>query len=281
MLAGFAQLLAQANRSRSALGAFTCYDLEAARAVLAAAAARDVGVVLLISSDAFRAPGGDQLLAAVRAAAERSTAPACVQLDHVADLELIGAALDLGAGAVMADGSRLSFDDNVSLVEQATRLADNAGAGVEAELGHVAGGEDVADATEAGALTDPEQAHRFVACTGVALLAVSIGNVHGTYAGNPRLDWDRLAAVRGAVDAPLSLHGASGLADVDLERAIAAGIRKVNANTELRRAYLETTRDELDQALDGLRLIGLHDAQVAALGEVVERKLDALRGPPA
>jgi AcrR family transcriptional regulator len=37
------------------------------------------------------------LLAAVRAAAERSPARACVQLDHVADLELIDAAFELGA----------------------------------------------------------------------------------------------------------------------------------------------------------------------------------------
>jgi ketose-bisphosphate aldolase len=280
MLAGFSELLREHDRARSALGAFTCYDLEAARAVLGAAAAGDVGVVLLISRDAFAAEGGEQLLAGVRAAAERSPARACLQLDHVADPKLIEAAFELGAGAAMADGSRLPFDDNLALVAEARSLAERYGAAVEAELGHVAGGEDVAVATEAGALTDPDEARRFVAESGAACLAVSIGNVHGTYASEPRLDWDRLAAVERAVDVPLSLHGASGLADADVRRAVAGGIRKANANTELRAAYLDATREGLDEALDGMRLLGLHDAQSAAVRRAVESKLNAFAGGP-
>jgi ketose-bisphosphate aldolase len=277
-LAGFAELLSEHDRARTALGAFTCYDLEEARGVLAAAAARDVGVVLLISRDAFAAGGGDVMLAAIRAAAERSPARACVQLDHVSDLELIGSALELGAGAVMADGSRLSYDENVELVAAAKKLADAVGAGVEAELGHVEGGEDVAAATEAGGLTDVDEARRFAEATGVELLAVSIGNVHGRYAGEPRLDWDRLGRIEAAVEVPLSLHGASGLSDDDLRRAVGAGIRKVNANTELREAYLRATSEGLEGALDGLRLAELHHAQSSAVRAVVEAKIDALRG---
>ncbi len=275
MLLGFPALLSEHARSRTALGAFTCYDLEVARAVLAAAAARDAGVVLLISRETFAGEGGDQLLAGVRAAAERSPARACVQLDHVSDLELIAAAFELGAGAVMADGSRLPFDENVALVREAKRCADGFGGAVEAELGHVAGGEDVAAATEAGALTDPAEAERFIAATEVSCLAVSIGNVHGEYAGEPSLDWERLAEIERAVGVPLSLHGASGLADADLHRAVAAGVRKVNANTELRDAYLSATRDALDQALDGLRILSLHDAQTAAVRDVVDAKIAA------
>jgi ketose-bisphosphate aldolase len=278
MLVGFSALLTEHAGARSAVGAFTCYDLEVARAVLAAAAGRDVGVVLLISRDAFAADGGDQLLAGVRAAAERSPARACVQLDHVSDLELIAGAFELGAGAVMADGSRSPFDENVALVQEARRSAERFGAAVEAELGHVTGGEDVAVATEAGGLTDPEEARRFAAATGVACLAVSIGNVHGTYAGPPSLDWDRLDEIEAAVDVPLSLHGASGLADADLQRAVAAGVRKINANTELRDAYLSATRDRLDEALDGLRVISLHEAQTAAVQELVDRKIAAFGG---
>jgi ketose-bisphosphate aldolase len=278
VLASFDTLLGEHARARTALGAFTCYDLEVAGAALAAAARRDVGVVLLISREAFAAEGGEQLLAGVRAAAERSPARACVQLDHVSDLELIAAAFELGAGAVMADGSRSPFDENVALVQEARRLADGSGGAVEAELGHVAGGEDAAAATEVGALTDPAEATRFAAATKVALLAVSIGNVHGAYAGEPRLDWERLAEIQGAVDVPLSLHGASGLADSDLHRAVASGVRKVNVNTELREAYLTATREHLDDAADGLRVMVLHEAQAAAVSAAVDRKLDAFSG---
>ena len=212
MLARFADLLAEHDRARTALGAFTCYDLEDARGVLAAAAARDVGVVLLISRDAFAVGGGECCWRRSVAAAERSPARACVQLDHVcrprADRQR---ALELGVGR--RDGRRLA--PAVRRERRAgrggARLADATGAGVEAELGHVAGGEDVAVATEAGGLTDLDEAKRFVEATGVDLLAVSIGNVHGKYASEPRLDWDRARRDRGAVDVPLSLHGASGL----------------------------------------------------------------------
>jgi tagatose 1,6-diphosphate aldolase GatY/KbaY len=235
-------------------------------------------VVLLVSREAFAAEGGDQLLAAIRAAAERSPAAACVQLDHVSDLALIGAAFDLGAGAVMADGSRLPFEANVDLVVAAQQLARRAGGAVEAELGHVAGTEDVAQATESGGLTDPDEARRFVSATGAACLAVSIGNVHGTYADTPQLDWPRLGAIEAAVDVPLSLHGASGLPDGDVRRSVGAGIRKVNVNTELRAAYLLATQAALPAVRDGLQVMAMHDAQTRAVRSAVDRKHDLLGG---
>src|SRR3954452_4402765 len=203
MLVSFENLLQRNANAGTAVGAFTCYDLETARAVLAAAAERGPGVVLLVSRESFAAAGGDQLLAGVRAAAERAPAGACVQLDHVSGLDLIESAFELGAGAVMADGSRLAFDENLALVQEAQEHARRAGGAVEAELGHVAGGEDVAVATEAGGLTDPDEARRFADASNVACLAISIGNVHGTYASEPDLDWDRLGPTPRPVQDPL------------------------------------------------------------------------------
>lgn len=275
MLAPFTDLLAEHDLRRTGLGAFTCYDLEVAGGVLAAAARLDVGVVLLISREAFAAPAGEQLLAGVRAAAERSPGRACIQLDHVADLEQIGRALELGAGAVMADGSKLPFEENAALVTAAAELAHREGGAVEAELGHIAGDEDVARAAEAGGFTDPAEAERFLAETDADCLAVSIGNVHGAYRDEPKLDWKLLDAIEARASVPLSLHGASGLADADLRRAVAAGVRKVNVNAELRQAYLEVTAAELEGALDGGRVLALHAAQRAAAEELVAAKIDA------
>lgn len=280
-LTAFSHLLSAAERWGHAVGAFTCYDLETARGVLAAAADRDAGVILLVSRETFAAPGGAGLVTALRALGEASPVPVCLQLDHVSDRELMAAALDLGVGALMADGSRLPDEENAELVARACELAREFGAGVEAELGHVAGEEDVAVAAAAGAFTDPEVARRFISETGAHCLAVSIGNVHGHYASPPRLDWERLAAVRGAVDVPLSLHGASGLADADVGAAVAGGVRKVNVNTELRAAYLDATATTLPEVIDGLRLMALHDAQSAAVQEVAGAKLDRYRTPGA
>jgi ketose-bisphosphate aldolase len=278
VLAPFRELLHEQRRAGAAVGAFTCYDVTTALGVLQAAAERRAPVVLLVSEASFCNAHGPLLLAALVAVARDAEARACVQLDHVADRELIGAALAAGAGAVMADGSRLPLAENAELM-RSVRSAAPAGAGIEAELGHVEGGEDVATATAAGALTDPDEAAAFVAETDVDCLAVSIGNVHGTYARRPQLDWARLERIHAAVaDVPLSLHGASGLPDAEVRRAISLGICKVNVNTELRAAYVAELEVRLPQLRDGLRLLELERCLIAAVARKAGEKLELFAG---
>ncbi len=273
MRASFADLLAEAGARRAAVGAFTCYNLETAIGVLRAAERRRRGVILLLGEKSFRGPGGELLAAALVAAADKAAVPACVQLDHVSDLGLIERAFECGAGAVMADGASLPFEDNVDFVRAAAGLARRAGGHVEVELGGIAGDEDVARAVDAGALTDPDEAVELVARTGAACLAVSIGNVHGVYRDPPALDWPRLVAIRERVEVPLSLHGASGLPDSDLHRAISLGIAKVNVNADLRRHYLEATGRLLDEVRPGARVLELNLAQARAVESAVVAKL--------
>jgi ketose-bisphosphate aldolase len=275
MLTPFHALLA-GRRSGSAVGAFTAYDLEGATAVLRAGARANAGVILLIGSKSFASEDGALLLDAIVAAAARAPdVRACVQLDHCGDLGLIEAALAAGAGAVMADGSGLSYENNVAFVSSAVELARHCGAGVEAELGTINGDEDVAQAVAAGALTDPDEAVDFIGRCGAHCLAVSIGNVHGLYREPPQLDFDRLTSIRGRCPVPLSLHGASGISDAIVAHAIRSGIAKINVNTELRAAYLEVTMRRTPELLDGGRLADLHAAQVAAVQAVVAAKLAA------
>lgn len=278
MLAGLSDLLAAAASRSSAVGAFTAYNLEQAAGILRAAEERGVGVILLVGSQSFRSPSGELLLAALAAAARESPVAACVQLDHVDDLALIRRGFELGAGAALADGSRLPLDGNVELVRSAVEAARAAGAEVECELGGIAGDEDVAEAVAAGALTDPAEAAAFVERTGASCLAVSIGNVHGTYSEEPALDWPRLEEIRRRVSVPLSLHGASGLPEADIRRAIALGVAKVNVNTELRERYLEATAATLDGVRRGARMLDLNAAQAEAVAAVVRAKLDVLAG---
>jgi tagatose 1,6-diphosphate aldolase GatY/KbaY len=273
MLTSLPVLLDDARRRRAAVGAFTAYDLETAIAVLHAGARAETGVVILVACNAFAAPGGELLITSLVAAADAAAAPACVQLDHVSDLGLVARAFELGAGAAMADGSRLGVDEHAAWTRQAVALAARHGAAIEAELGRIAGDEDVATAVAAGALTEPAEAAAFVRATGVQCLAVSIGNVHGTYRDPPRLDWPRLEALRATCSGPLSLHGASGLADGDVRRAIGLGIAKVNVNTELREAYLAATHRRLPGLLAGARVMDLHRVQGDAVADVVTAKL--------
>lgn len=274
MLTPFRELLDERRAAGAAAGAFTCYDVTTALAVVQAAEARNVPVVVLVAEASFRAPSGRLLLPALLAVADTARVPACVQLDHVADDALIDAALSSGIGAVMAAGSKLPDAENASFVSAVRRRSGVVG--VEAELGHIEGGEDVAAATLAGALTDPKEAEAFVAATRCDCLAVSVGNVHGRYAAPPRLDWERLDAIRESVDVPLSLHGASGLSDDDVRRAIALGVCKVNVNTELRERYVRQLELGLPAARDGLRLLDLDAGVIDAVARIVVAKLDLL-----
>jgi tagatose 1,6-diphosphate aldolase GatY/KbaY len=274
MLTPFTDLLAE-RPAGTAVGAFTCYDLEGAVATLRSADNAGSGVILLIGSQSYADRDGALLLAALIAAADQSDARACIQLDHCSDIALIESAFVAGVGAVMADGSALAYEDNVNFVRRAADLARQHSGAVEAELGMIEGDEDVAQAAAPGALTDPAQATDFIQRTGAACLAVSIGNVHGIYCNPPELDWDRLDAIRAGVSRPLSLHGASGIPDSMLCRSILGGIAKINVNTELRAAYLTATRHELPAALEGQRLGALHAAQVAAVEAAVTAKLQA------
>ncbi len=276
MLTPFRELLDERNAAGAAAGAFTCYDVTTALGVVRAAEHRGDPVILLVAEASFRAESGRLLVPALVAVADAARVPACVQLDHVNDPALIDAAFAAGVGAVMADASTLPEEENAAFVAETRRRAGDTA--VEAELGHIEGGEDVARAVEAGALTDPEAAARFVAASGCDCLAVSIGNVHGRYAAPPRLDWDRLAQIRALVHVPLSLHGASGLADDDVRQAIALGVSKVNVNAELRERYLARLDSELERARDGLRLLELEAAVVDAVAEIVAAKLAVFSG---
>ena len=277
MLTPFRELLEERRAAGAAVGGFTCYDVTTALGIIRAAEARNDPVILLLGDASFTSPDGRLLASALLAVAREAPVLACVQLDHASSHELITAALGNGLGAVMADGSRLPLDGNTAFVRAIRAVAGDAG--VEAELGHIEGGEDVAAAANAGALTDPDEAGAFVAATGLDCLAVSIGNVHGRYAAAPVLDWDRLAAIRQRVDVPLSLHGASGLPDADIRRAIQLGVAKVNVNTELRARYLDELERRLPDARDGLRLLELQESVTAAVAEAVSAKLKLLAPP--
>src|SRR5207247_2463060 len=104
--------------------------------------------------------------------------------------------------------------------------------------------------------------------------------VHGVYREPPILDWARLEAVRRRVDCPLSLHGASGLPDDDVRRAIRLGVSKINVNTELRARYLDVTAERVERARDGARVLELNLAQAEAVAAVVTAKLAVFDSGP-
>ncbi len=269
----FGEVLSRAREVGRAVGAFTCYDLMGFEAVVRAAESCRAPAIVLVSPSSFGAEGGERLMRAFGAAARGSSV--LVQLDHARDERLIERAAGCGVDAVMADGSKLPFAENLAFTRAVADSMRPRGVGVEAELGRVEGHEDEAGETLSGAMTEPGEAERFANESGVDCLAVAVGNVHGHYSGPPNLDWRRLEEIRNLSPAPLSLHGASGLPEGDLRRAVSLGVAKFNVNTELRAAYFGFLEDELGDKAATLNLKGLGDGVVEAVQEVVEAKLSA------
>ncbi|WP_066287593.1 class II fructose-bisphosphate aldolase [Arthrobacter sp. B6] len=259
-------LVTSALQQGSAVPAFTCYDFTTALAVVGAAEDAGHGVILLVAPRTAATANGLRLIAALRGLADGAAVPVSVQLDHASDLKVMADAVAAGADSVLADGSSLPYEENISLVRAARSLLQaKGGAGVvlEAELGGLAGDEDRAFGTdEAGVsvagLTDSAQVEGFVARTGAQLLAVAVGNVHGKYKGEPQLRWDVLQDIAVRTHIPLVLHGASGIPAGELVKAAAMNVGKVNFNTELRTGVLSTLQEQLPaHRADGENLQGL------------------------
>ncbi len=226
------------------------YNAETLLAVLRAAKSVGEPIILQTSPSTLQYTGLPMAVAMARAAAAQEGVTALLHLDHCNDLALIRACLDAGYDSVMIDASEQQFDANVAAVRAVVALAHAKGVAVEAELGTVPKlGE--AAATVDG-LTVPEDARRFVEATGIDSLAVAIGTAHGFYKQEPKLDLNRLEAIRAVVDVPLVLHGGSGVSPGQWRDAIRRGIAKINFATEIKdtftRAVKQTmsTSEEID-----------------------------------
>lgn len=240
------QMLEEAQRGRYAVGAFNAENMEMVLAIIDAAEELGAPVMIQTTPSTVRYASLDVYLANVRAAAERSSVPVAIHLDHGDSYALATDALRAGYTSVMIDGSKESFENNIALIRSVVVEADKLGIPVEGELGSIGGKEDGHEAD--AAYTRPEEAAEFVARTGVSSLAVAIGTAHGVYKSEPHLDVERLKEIRARVGAPLVLHGASGLSDESVRACIAEGICKVNFATELRMAYTEAVREVLKDA---------------------------------
>lgn len=272
MLSSTQELLETASRNRYAIGAFNVYNLEGVRAVVQAAEALNSPAMLQLHPSALRY-GETPLVSLCLEAAIASTMPISVHLDHSTSPDDIRRSLAAGMRSIMADGSHLPYEKNLAFTREMTDLAHSVGAVVEAEIGRISGTEDGLTIAEKEAkMTDPDQAQEFVRQTQVDALAVTIGNVHGEYRSEPRLDFERLARIRQAVPVLLVLHGASGLPAEMISRSIQLGVCKFNVNTEVRKAYMGMLKDDACAA-DKADLLACMKEAIAAMQSVVEDKL--------
>jgi fructose-bisphosphate aldolase class II len=270
-----AELLLPAHADGRAVGAFNVIGIEHAEAITAGAERAGSPVILAISQNCVTWHGSlGPIAAAALALARAATVPVGVHLDHATAADLVAEAIDLGIGSVMFDASALDDAANLTATAEVVRAGHARGAWVEAELGAVGGKDGVHSAT---ARTDPAEAERFVAATGVDALAVAVGTSHARPTRDATPDLELVRRLRAAVPVPLVLHGSSSVPDEGLTAAVRAGLTKVNIATQLNRVFTSAVRDRLagDQlVVDPRRYLGVGRDAVA---DEVARLIDVLR----
>ena len=243
----------KAQREGWAVGAFNANTMEQAQAIVLAAQAEEAPAIIQISHRALAYIGngneiqGLKYIATIgKTAAESVTVPIALHLDHGTEREVLQA-IALGFTSVMFDGDDLSFEENVSITKRLCAIAHSIRVCMEAELGEVPKPDGKAFDKSAIALTQPDEAAKFVESTGIDTLAVALGSVHGLKTKHISLDLERLEAIRRCMSVPLVLHGSSGVSDDDIKRGIGLGISKVNVATQLAQAFTGTIREILTQ----------------------------------
>lgn len=229
------ELFQQADENGSAIGAFNTNNLEVTEAIVGAANELKLPLLIQTTPSAIKYAGLKEIFTIVKTAIDESQIPMAIHLDHGDNIEIVKQCLEIGYKSVMFDGSKLPFEENVAETKKVVELAHQFGAFVEGEIGVVSRGESGVKNAE-NSYTDPEEASQFAKLTGVNSLAVSVGNVHGAPSGE-KLNIDLIKEIHKVVPVPLVLHGASGLSKSDISAAISAGIRKINIDTQLRKAF--------------------------------------------
>ncbi len=251
MLVTGKEILDHAHKNGYAVGAFNVVNMEMLQAVVETAEAEKSPVFVQTSQGAMSYAGVELLSTMVRQIANSVSVPVALHLDHGGSFEVAVKCVRNGWSSVMIDGSHHPLEGNIEVTRRVVDVAHACGVSVEAELGRLGGVEDNISVDEKDAMyTDPEEAKKFVAETGIDYLAIAIGTAHGKYKGIPKLDFDRLATIKNDLKMPLVLHGASGVDDDSIKKAIALGINKINIDTELRCAFTDTLREVLNESPD-------------------------------
>jgi ketose-bisphosphate aldolase len=256
------EVLEQAQKNKVAVGHFNIGDDNILMGVFAAARELRVPVMVGVSEGERAFLGVRQVAALVKSLRDEFDFPIFLNADHTHSLAKAVEAANDGFDSIVFDLSALPFDENVRQTREAVQKlkAINPDILVEGEIGDIGTGSEIHAAAPdlTKFRTTPEEAKKFIAATGIDILAPAVGNMHGLVLSmvegktKKHLDIERIAAIKKETGSLLTLHGGSGTDDDDFRGAIQAGINVVHINTELRLAW----RHSLDASL------ALHPAEV-------------------
>ncbi|MEG0898955.1 MAG: class II fructose-1,6-bisphosphate aldolase [Oscillospiraceae bacterium] len=240
MLVTLKEILSDAHKKGYAVGAFNINNMEIIQALVEAAEEENSPIILQTSEGAIKYAGMEYLQAIVAIAAKNTKVPVCLHLDHGTTFDVMMKCMASGWTSIMYDGSHHTLDQNIKETSEIVKIAHALGISVEAELGRLSGIEDNISVEEKDSIyTNPDEAVQFVRETNVDALAIAIGTAHGKYKGEPKLDYERLDKIKKLLNMPIVLHGASGLTEEQITKAVSLGVNKINIDTDIRQAFTD------------------------------------------
>ncbi|UCF12420.1 MAG: class II fructose-1,6-bisphosphate aldolase [Thermoplasmatales archaeon] len=294
------EILDAANVGGYAVGAFNINNMEIFQGIIRAAEEKNSPVIIATSESAIKYAGINYLVSMVKTAANITSVPIALHLDHGKNFEVIQKCIKYGYTSLMIDASHLSLDENIEETKKVVKTAHTHNVSVEAELGRLQGIEDNVSVLERDAiLVNPQDAKLFVEETEIDSLAPAIGTSHGAFKfkGEAELDFERLDETKNLTKIPLVLHGASSVPENILKKAakygakipgakgvptehikkvIKLGINKINIDTDLRLAFTTAIREVFansPEQFDPRKILG---PARNAIYDVVKEKIDIL-----
>lgn len=279
------EVITNAVSQKSAVGHFNISNIEGFWAIVRPARELNLPVIIGVSEGERDFIGVRQVASLVKSYREETGQTVFLNADHTYSFERVKEAVDAGFDAVIFDGAQLSLEENIKITKQCVEYARSQSREIliEGELGYIGTSSKVLTEIPEGVnlsadnLTHPEEAARFVAETGVDMLAPAVGNIHGMLEGQPepRLNIEQIKAIRNACSTVggLVLHGASGNSNEDIQAAIKAGIAIVHINTELRVAFRNALKLSLQDNPDEVAPYKIMKGAVVAMQKVVDKKL--------
>jgi fructose-bisphosphate aldolase class II len=251
------EMLRRAQDEDYAVGYFESWNLESTRSVIKAAEDEQSPVIIGFNGRLLSALGHGQDLeyysAIVKVAAEKTSVPTVLILNEVSDYSQALKGLRCGFTCVMLDGSSLTYKENVKITRKLVEAAHSMRACAEGQVGAMPEAKNglYSGRVSEDFLTSPEKAAKFVNETGVDALAVSVGAIHGLHGQKAEIDFGRIKSITELTDVPLVIHGATGVSDEDMRKAIQLGICKINIGAALRLAFNNAMKTRLEDEFVG------------------------------
>lgn len=255
-------------------GAYNTTDLITTMGILDAVEKSKIPAFIQIAPTNIPLSGYGYIYDMVKRYADKMQTPVTLHLDHGKDFQNVVDACQAGFGSVMTDNAKYDYEENIKHTHEAVEFAKGYGVPVEAELGAIAGKEDDIVRPD-NKYTNPDQVVDFVERTGVNLLAVAVGNVHGLNL-DPNIKFNLLKKIQKICPVPLVLHGASGIPDEQINQMVNYGVIKINVASDLRRAYITAIGKDYNKDPKRFDLIDVTLDARKAVRDVVYHKINVM-----